>query len=135
MTNIYKITRWDPMLIKNNLNPYPSIAIIVDNKFKKFANKNSNILLFKFFNTKGLYDDKKIVGIVNDKFIFKDGSISILLDSEWYGYPDYNGECEIVGLKHETRNKIKYPDYMSTIIIVIIFFIIFIIFLTTLFLK
>ena len=141
MTHKYKIIRWDPMLIKNNLNPYPSIAIIVDKKFKILADKNKNILLIKFFNTKGIYDNNSIVGIVNDQFIFKDGSISILLDSEWYGYPDYNGECEIVELNQEkTTDKSKHPDKlkdpnMSLTTILIIFFGIFIIFLATLFFK
>jgi hypothetical protein len=99
MSQIYKIIRWDAVLKMNNINPRPVISIKPDKNFKIFAEANKNTLLIKIHNTNGLYQCQNgIVGIVDTFNSFSPDTVSILLISDWYGYPDCTGDCEIFGL-------------------------------------
>ena len=99
MSQLYKIIRWDPILNDNSVDPKPIISIKPDENFNIFSNQNKNMLLIKISNTKSIYDNKNIIGIVDTKNIIEDATVSILLQSEWRGYPDFNGECQIFGLE------------------------------------
>ena len=54
-----------------------------------------------------IYDGKKITGVLKkssditkcSNFFNKTGLYVIVLESDWYGYPDFSGECDIFGLE------------------------------------
>ena len=111
MSQIYKIIRWDPMLNNNNTSPKPIISIKPDKNFYIFTKENKNILLVKFSKTNTIYDHKSIIGLVDSQNPLSLDTIPIILNTEWNGYPECNGECEIFGLKggmsSHTINDIK----------------------------
>jgi hypothetical protein len=146
MSQLYKIIRWDPILNNNSIDPKPIISIKPDKNFNIFSNQRKNVLLIKISNTKSIYDNKNIIGIVDKKNIIQDGTVSIVLQSDWYGYPDFNGECQIFGLEEgassETINEVtlkKIKDQKSKITnthtIIAVFIGIIFIFLASLFLH
>ena len=115
MSQLYKIIRWDPILNDNTIDPKPIISIKPDEYFNIFSNQNKNMLLIKILDTKSIYDNKNIIGIVDTKNILEDTTVSILLQSEWRGYPDFNGECQIFGLEGGVQSEIINGVSLKTI--------------------
>ena len=105
MSNSYKIYRWDSFLYKKNT--VPMIYIKPDDALLKFADKNKNELLVKVSNSNSIYNGKTIAGVLYKSFEItkcinffkKTGLYVIVLVSDWYGYPDSLGECDIFGLE------------------------------------
>ena len=68
------------------------------------------------------YDGKKITGVLYkssditkcSNFFNKTGLYVIVLESDWYGYPDFLGECDIFGLEGDVvvneNTLIPLPD-------------------------
>lgn len=100
MSQTYKIIRWDPILNTNNITPtpIPVISIKPDKNFLSFINENKNVLLIKCHNTESQYENLLIHGFVDINNYLTPNTLPILLNSPWYGYPDLNGEIEIVSL-------------------------------------
>jgi len=105
MSNSYKIYRWDSFLYSKD--PVPIIYVKPDDALLKFAKQNNNALLIRVSNSNSIYDGKKIAGVLYKSyevtkcinFFNKTGLYIIVLDSDWYGYPDSLGECDIFGLE------------------------------------
>ena len=105
MSNSYKIYRWDSFLYNKNISPI--IYVKPDDTLLKFAKKNNNALLIRVSKSNSIYDGKKIAGILYkssditkcSNFFNKTGLYVIVLESDWYGYPDFLGECDIFGLE------------------------------------
>jgi hypothetical protein len=105
MSNTYKIHRWDSFLY--NKDPVPIIYVKPDDALLKFAKENNNALLIRVSNSNSIYDGKKIAGVLYKSyevtkcinFFNKTGLYVIVLESDWYGYPDSLGECDIFGLE------------------------------------
>lgn len=105
---LYKIQRWDPVVIENNNIPLPMIYIQPDEKFIEFAKQNNNLVLVRIDNTGLAYDGKAMVATVNSSAFFpsprphfyeKNKFYTLTLDSTWLGYPMMNnGTVEITGL-------------------------------------
>jgi hypothetical protein len=105
MSNSYKIYRWDSFLYNKNISPI--IYVKPDDTLLKFAKENNNTLLIRVSKSNSIYDGKKIAGVLYkssditkcNNFFNKTGLYVIVLESDWYGYPDFLGECDIFGLK------------------------------------
>ena len=105
MSNSYKIYRWDSFLYSKD--PVPIIYVKPDDALLKFAKENNNALLIRVSNSNSIYDGKKITGVLYKSyevtkcinFFNKTGLYIIVLESDWYGYPDSLGECDIFGLE------------------------------------
>jgi|LakMenEpi03Aug12_release.lakeMendotaPanAssembly.Ray.scaffolds.fasta_scaffold65934_4 hypothetical protein len=105
MSNSYKIYRWDSFLYNKNISPI--IYVKPDDTLLKFAKKNNNALLIRVSKSNSIYDGKKITGVLYkssditkcSNFFNKTGLYVIVLESDWYGYPDFLGECDIFGLE------------------------------------
>jgi hypothetical protein len=104
MSNSYKIYRWDSFLYNKNISPI--IYVKPDDTLLKFAKENNNTLLIRVSKSNSIYDGKKIAGVLYKSsditkcnFFNKTGLYVIVLESDWYGYPDFLGECDIFGLK------------------------------------
>lgn len=142
-----KIIKWDALLIKKNIDPIPVISIKIDEKILSHARNNNNNILLKFNKTNSIYDNKEIFASIYTPPLSSD-TISIILNSYWYGYPDNTGEYEIIGLpiddniksenilENKVIKNIKQKKQISIKIIVILsgFGFLFL-FLITLFLK
>lgn len=90
----YKIERFDVLLIDNKR--VPAIYIKPDIDFLNFIGDNNYTLVSLITDTGLDYDNKKIVGFVNQSSYFpncrpnfyeKTGLYIITLDSSWLGYP------------------------------------------------
>jgi len=122
MSNSYKIYRWDSFLYKKNI--VPMIYIKPDDALLKFADKNKNELLVKVSNSNSIYNGKTIAGVLYKSFEItkcinffkKTGLYVIVLVSNWYGYPDSLGECDIFGFEGDVavdeNTLIPLPDQM-----------------------
>ena len=107
MSNSYKIYRWDSFLYNKNTSPI--IYVKPDDTLLKFAKENNNALLIRVSKSNSIYDGKKITGVLYkssditkcSNFFNKTGLYVIVLESDWYGYPDFLGECDIFGLEGE----------------------------------
>jgi hypothetical protein len=105
MSNSYKIYRWDSFLYNKNTSPI--IYVKPDDTLLKFAKENNNALLIRVSKSNSIYDGKKIAGVLYkssditkcSNFFNKTGLYVIVLESNWYGYPDFLGECDIFGLE------------------------------------
>ena len=105
MSNSYKIYRWDSFLYNKNISPI--IYVKPDDTLLKFAKENNNTLLIRVSKSNSIYDGKKIAGVLYkssditkcSNFFNKTGLYVIVLESDWYGYPDFLGECDIFGLE------------------------------------
>jgi hypothetical protein len=89
----YKIERWDAVLSPNGLNKQPMVYIYPDISFIELMNKHSQILSVKIDNTNTQYDGQVLYGTVSrssfiPNFFSKTQLYSIILDCEWYGYPN-----------------------------------------------
>ena len=110
MSQTYKIHRWDTVIFSHKkLNPIPTPIIYIkcEENLIKFANDNSNTLLVKLNVPDTIYDNKRVIGIFgksseipNCRPIFFENTqlYVIVLQAPWYGYPDYNGDVEVIGL-------------------------------------
>ena len=90
----YKIERWDGILVDDIR--VPAIYIKPDVTFLEFISKNYNTVVAVINNTNTQYDNKKLVGTVNQSsyypncrpnFYAQTGLYIITLDSSWLGYP------------------------------------------------
>jgi hypothetical protein len=92
-TNTYKIQRWDAILSPNGLNKQPMIYVYPDINFIELMNKHNQILSVKIDNTNTIYDGQVLYGTVSrssfiPNFFSKTQLYTIILDCEWYGYPN-----------------------------------------------
>lgn len=106
----YKIHRWDSVLFGRNTDPRPILYVEPDKILLRFAQENNNVLMVNIYGSESGYDGKNIPGIFmkssdvpnyRPNFFKQTGLYVIALISDWYGYPDCMGECQIFGL---TRN-------------------------------
>lgn len=107
----YKIHRWDPIKLGNNVNAFPMIYIKPDKRFLDFAEENNFSLFVKIEGTDTAYDGKAFVGIVDSSanfpsprpnFFKKTGFYVISLYALWDEYPPIAGkfgQAIITGLK------------------------------------
>ena len=104
----YKIHRWDTVLFGNREYPTPIIYIKPDDNLFEFTKANKDDLLVRINSSKSIYDKKNITGVFASSaeipncrpvFFNKTALYVIVLQCEWYGYPDFLGNCEILGLK------------------------------------
>ena len=89
----YKIERWDVILSPNGLNKQPMIYIFPDINFIELMNKHNQILSVSINNTNTQYDGQVLYGTVSrssfiPNFFSKTQLYTIILDCEWYGYPN-----------------------------------------------
>lgn len=100
----YNIERWDVILYKTN-NYYPIIYFKPDEDLIKFFKANDNTVIANISNSKSLYDNKQIPGIINTleydrpNLFNETGYYTITLYTDWLGYPMYgnNGEVSFSG--------------------------------------
>jgi hypothetical protein len=89
----YKIERWDAILSPNGLNKQPMIYVFPDIKFIELMNKHKQVLSVSVNNTNTQYDGQVLYGTVSrssfiPNFFSKTQLYTIILDCEWYGYPN-----------------------------------------------
>lgn len=119
--NKYKICRWDPISMGNNLAPVPMIYIKPDQALLEFAKKNNNALLIKISGTNTIYDGKEMVGVFTrssqvpncrPNFFEQTGTYVIVLEAGWYTYPSPAslGDAEIFGLKQSYPSNVEVEE-------------------------
>jgi hypothetical protein len=89
----YKIHRWDAVLSPNGLNKQPMIYIYPDINFINLIKMHDEILSVQINNTNTLYDGQVLYGTVSrssfiPNFYSKTQLYVVILDCEWYGYPN-----------------------------------------------
>jgi len=99
----YNILRWDAILAMNGMNKLPMIYIQPDISFLEFIKNNNYIVQVKIDGTRSIYDGKIISGTVSkggfipDFYNYNDLYV-IILECEWFGYPDFLGTAQFYGL-------------------------------------
>lgn len=121
----YKIHRWDAVLLGKNTDPRPIIYVKPDESLLKFARENKNALLVNIQDSEGVYDDKHIIGIFTKSsdipnyrpnFFNKTDLYVIVLTSDWHGYPNSLGNCQILRMTRDlpTNNNTADHDSIKT---------------------
>ncbi len=87
---IYDIKRWDPIIVKNNTQPYPMIMVNVDSDLEQFIRTNHNSAIVVVSNSNSIYDGREIPAN-----IYEDGRVIIY--AEWYEYPNCLGTVSFLG--------------------------------------
>ena len=107
-SQVYKIERWDGVSW-DGVTPVPIIYIKPDDKLMKLASDNDNTLLLKINTPLEIYNNRLMYGIFaksseipncRSNFFKKTGLYVIVLQSEWGGYPDCLGTCEVFGVSN-----------------------------------
>lgn len=104
----YEIQRWDPVIPKGNgQEPYPMVYIKPTEDFFDYMKENNNLFAVTISDTESAYDGKVVA--LSDisayfpnfrpNFFNKTGYYTIMLFSNWVGYPEKNGSIFIQGLK------------------------------------
>jgi hypothetical protein len=102
MTNVYSITQWDPVLVKNNNYPYVMIRVDPDDNLLKFANDNNNACMCIIKNTNSVYDGQKLYGTITNYYTPDEKTLSVVLYGYWYTYPAQLGQVEFYGMKGDS---------------------------------
>jgi len=87
---IYDIKRWDPIIVKNNTQPYPMITVDVDSELEQFIASNSNSALVVVSDSNSVYDGQELLATV-----YPDGRI--VMYAQWDQYPNCLGTVSIRG--------------------------------------
>lgn len=105
----YEIQRWDPVIPKGkNDEPYPMVYIKPSEDFFDYMKENNFLFLVTITDTESRYDGKQILAMSDlsayfpnyrPNFFNDTGYYTLLLFSNWLGYPKINGNVFIQGLK------------------------------------
>jgi hypothetical protein len=115
----YKIERFDAILNGGTSNTkLPIIYIKPDSEFLEFAKKNNYIVGCKIKNSRTIYDDKVLVGLLNTNFLKrpnffnKTGLCTLTLLVQWNGYPEYGLESTVTffGVNEENNNNETFSN-------------------------
>ena len=108
----YKVYRWDPVLIKNNINPYPVLYIKPDKRLLEFAKKHKfrmDVVLngsgtpwdgmsFKATLNSSLDFPTTSTGGKRVNFYNATGLYNLTLDTVWSAYPPQLGSVIVPAL-------------------------------------
>lgn len=106
MTNIFEIRQWNPIIIKN-MAPIPMIYVIPNEELLKLLNYKHRIFV-KIFNSNSLYDNliieaqlspSELTPNYRPNFQQQTGYISLILLTQWNGYPDSLGNIQILDME------------------------------------
>jgi hypothetical protein len=110
----YKIYRWDARLLGEKI--YPEIYIRPDEDLLEFFKNNNSATITKISNSSSVYDNQEIPAIVTTieptrpNYFEKSGYYVIVLNSNWYGYPDNLGNAVFSGLERKGESKNPEKD-------------------------
>jgi hypothetical protein len=103
----YEIQRWDPVIPKGNIEPYPMVYIKPDPSFFDYIKENNYLFLVTISESDSVYD-RQIMALADmsaffpnyrPNFFNETGFYVLTLFSSWNGYPPKNGKILIQGLK------------------------------------
>lgn len=112
------ILRWDAVLPNGNVQPFPMIYVKEHSELIKLVQQNQGNLILRLTNTKSIYDDRVVIGVVrssattpNDRpnFYNNTHTMVIILYAPWKGYPDQLGQIEILNTK-EVLTELKNTE-------------------------
>ena len=113
--NTIEIKRWDAVLFGNNEYPTPIIYVKADPNLLDFAESKDNALLITIKSTNSIYDNKIIPAVFaksseipNCRPVYFNSTklYVMVLQSEWHGYPESLGYCEIHELKSSEQSTV-----------------------------
>ena len=103
----YDIMRWDVILYGTN-NKFPMIYFKPDKDLLNFFKENNNAVIATITDSRSIYDNKKITGVINSlenniptprpNLFNKTGYYCMTLYCEWHGYPNSNGKVVFSGV-------------------------------------
>jgi hypothetical protein len=118
----YKIMRWDAVIPPKNTFPYPMVYIKPDENFQKYIEENNYLFKLDISDTGMDYDQKSVVGMVFNSGVFPNlrpnffndtGYYSIVLFTNWIGYPSTNGKIILQGTKGpDSIGEVKEPEFV-----------------------
>lgn len=107
MTNIFEIRQWNPIIIKN-MAPIPMLYVIPNKELLKLLNYKNRIFV-KISNSNSLYDNliieaqlspSELIPNYRPNFQQQTGYLSLLLLTQWNGYPDLLGNIQILDMEN-----------------------------------
>lgn len=113
-SKIYNIARWDAIINDSKSNaPVPGIYVIPDSDLINLCQQKNKIAI-KIVDTQSSYDQKLAYAIVQPSeytggyrpnFQYQTGSVVILPDIKWDGYPRQLGSIEVLDFVEEKDNE------------------------------
>lgn len=110
----YKIYRWDARLIDETI--YPEIYIKPDSDLLNFFKNNNNLVLSNITESESIYDNRNISSTVvsleqtRPNYFEKTGYYTVILNSNWYGYPEKLGKVVFSVLDNKKEKKSDKED-------------------------